>query len=51
MTVNQSVEPMLASIAKAERHMKSEYGTHGLADGWHASKPKYGRMIRHHPAP
>ena len=27
MTVNQPVEPLLASMAKAERHMRSEYGT------------------------
>lgn len=27
MTGNSTVEPLLASIAKAERHMKSEYGT------------------------
>lgn len=27
MTVDSTVEPLLASIAKAERHMRSEYGT------------------------
>lgn len=27
MTGNNTVEPLLASIAKAERHMRSEYGT------------------------